>query len=70
MNSKKLSDYKQYKGNKDFEDLLEEARMAADNDAAEEFVKSLIEKHEKWGASMFLSDKQHDWLLKIAEWDD
>lgn len=68
--SKKLSDYKQYKGNNDFEDLLEEARMAADSDVAEEFVKSLIENHKKWGAGLFLSDKQHDWLLKIAEWDD
>ena len=68
--TKKLSDHKQYKGNSDFEDLLEEARMAADSDVAEDFVKSLIEKHEKWGTSMFLSDKQLEWLLKIAEWDD
>lgn len=67
--SKKLSDYKQYKGNSDFEDLLDEARMAADSDVAEEFVKSLIENHKKWGTGMFLSEKQLNWLLNIADWD-
>ena len=68
--SKKLSDYKQYKDLSVFEDLLDEARMAAEDDRSEEFVAKMIDNFKAWRAGMYLSEAQHDWLLRIAEWDD
>lgn len=68
--SKMVRDYKQYKDLSVFEDLLEEARMAADDDASEGFVAKMIDNFKQWQDGTFLSEKQHDWLLRIAEWDD
>lgn len=60
----------QYKAMKDFEEILEDARMAADSDVEEKFVSETKVKYDKWGGTMFWSEKQDRWLRVIAGADD
>lgn len=50
----------------DLKELLEMARMNADNDWEENFVAGLLEKHKQFGMQMYLSDLQLEHLNRIA----
>lgn len=63
-NDDKLFD--KYPSISDFEEILEDARMAACNDTEESFVAETIKKFESWGGRMYWSEKQDNWLRKIA----
>ncbi len=52
---------------KEFVDLLKSAESNAESELEENFVADIQEKFEKWGTSMFISDKQIDWLEKLGE---
>ena len=47
-------------------ELIEAARMNASNDWEENFIAGLIEKFEKYGGGMYLSDLQNDHVNRIA----
>ena len=59
-----------YDDEAEFSELLEAARMNAANDWEESFVAGLIEKFEKYGSGMYLSDLQNDRLKRIAAWGE
>ena len=50
----------------ELKEMLEIARMNAENDWEENFVAGLLEKHKKYGARMYLSDLQLEHLKRIA----
>lgn len=50
----------------DLESALETAEDLAKSDREIEFVSSMRESFEEWGLRMFMSDKQYDWLERIA----
>ena len=58
-----------YDSMSEFEELLEDAGMQASDDNSEKFVKEVKANYDKWGLRMFLSDKQNNWLKRIAGWD-
>lgn len=60
----KLTDW--FSSPADFEDMLEAAmdRARAVNETT--FLDSLVEKFEKFGSRMYLSERQYDWLSDIA----
>lgn len=58
-----------YPSHDEFEERLENARMAASTDWEEDFVKTAISKFEKFGNSMFWSEAQDGILRKIADDD-
>lgn len=49
--------------------LIEEARMAADTDWAEEFVADIITRRNEWGGAFRLTDRQRAKLNQIAYGD-
>ncbi|NYT68759.1 hypothetical protein [Pusillimonas noertemannii] len=53
----------------DFEELLEDARMAAGSDWEETFVADMKAKYERYGEDMFISNAQLDKLNKIVNED-
>lgn len=53
----------------DFEELLEDARMAASSDWEETFVADMKAKYEQYGEDMFISNAQLDKLNKIVNED-
>jgi len=53
-----------------FEQLLEEARMNAETDHAEGFVKDVRIKYGQWGGTMYWSDAQEKYLRRIASGDE
>lgn len=55
-----------FKDESELKELLEMARMNAENDWEENFVAGLLEKHKQYGARMYLSDLQHEHLKRIA----
>ena len=55
-----------YDDEAEFSELLEAARMNAANDWEESFIAGLIEKFEKYGSGMYLSDLQNDHVNRIA----
>ena len=59
-----------YDDEAEFSELLEAERMNAANDWEESFVAGLIEKFEKYGSGMYLSDLQNDRLKRIAAWGE
>ena len=50
----------------EYKDLLREAEQLAQPGFETDFVSSLIEKHQQYGAQMYLSAKQADILSRIA----
>lgn len=50
----------------ELKEMLEIARMNAENDWEENFVAGLLEKHKQYGARMYLSDLQLEHLNRIA----
>lgn len=50
----------------ELKEMLEIARMNAENDWEESFVAGLIEKHKQFGMQMYLSDLQLEHLNRIA----
>ena len=50
----------------ELKEMLEIARMNAENDWEENFVAGPLEKHKKYGARMYLSDLQLEHLKRIA----
>jgi len=50
----------------ELKEMLEIARMNAENDWEENFVAGLIEKHKQFGMQMYLSDLQLEHLNRIA----
>ena len=51
---------------KDFEELLEGARMNAANDWEESFVADMKARYDQYGRRMFISDAQQGHLERIA----
>ena len=51
---------------KEFEELLEAARMNAANDWEESFVADMKDRYTQYGRRMFISDTQKDHLERIA----
>ena len=51
---------------KEFEGLLEGARMNAANDWEESFVADMKARYAEYGRRMFISDAQKDHLERIA----
>lgn len=47
--------------------LLEEARMNADSDFAEQFIASLLKRRREYGGSFRLSDRERELVERIAE---
>lgn len=66
----KLKDYDPDVTVKDFHALVEDAERNADNDWECEFVSSMAERLEKYGAELWLTDKQIDKLRQIARRDE
>lgn len=54
---------------KEFESLLESARMNAANDWEESFVADMKARYEQYGRRMYISDSQTDHLERIANDD-
>lgn len=50
----------------EFEELLEDARMAAGSDWEETFVADMKTRYGQYGENMFISNSQLDKLNKIA----
>jgi len=50
----------------EFGELVESARMSAANDWEEKFVAGIIDKFERFGRGMYLSDLQLEHLNRIA----
>lgn len=50
----------------EFGNLIESARMNAQNDWEEKFVAWIIDKFERFGRGMYLSDLQLEHLKRIA----
>jgi len=59
----KLCDHKDV----DFVELLEDAVARTVGDAEEQFVEDMVDRYGEWGIEMFISDKQIDWLHRIAD---
>ncbi len=55
-----------YDSTDDFESDLEDARMQARSDWDEQFVKDMKERYEQYGERMYLSEAQHEQLLRIG----
>lgn len=51
---------------KEFEELLEGARMNAANDWEESFVADMKARYDQYGRRMFISDAQQGHLERIA----
>lgn len=51
---------------KEFEELIEDARMNAANDWEESFVADMKARFSEYGRRMFISDAQKDHLERIA----
>ena len=51
---------------KEFEELLEGARMNAANDWEESFVADMKARYEEFGRRLFISDAQQSHLERIA----
>ncbi len=51
---------------KEFEELLENARMNAANDWEESFVADMKGRYTEYGRRMYISDAQKDHLERIA----
>ena len=51
---------------KEFEELLEDARMNAANDWEESFVADMKARYDQYGRRMFISDAQQGHLERIA----
>ena len=51
---------------KEFEELLEDARMNAANDWEESFVADMKSRYAEYGRRMFISDAQQEHLERIA----
>lgn len=51
---------------KEFEELLEDARMNAANDWEESFVADMKARYGQYGRRMFISDAQQELLERIA----
>ena len=51
---------------KEFEELLEDARMNAANDWEESFVADMKSRYTEYGRRMFISDAQQEHLERIA----
>ena len=51
---------------KEFEELLEDARMNAANDWEESFVADMKDRYTEYGRRMFISDAQQEHLERIA----
>lgn len=51
---------------KEFEELIEDARMNAANDWEESFVADMKARFSEYGRRMFISDSQKDLLERIA----
>jgi hypothetical protein len=47
--------------------LLEDARMSADSEWAEEFIASLLRRRREFGGAFVLSDRQRELVERIAE---
>jgi hypothetical protein len=56
----------QFDDTTDFEQLLSDAESQAKSEREQEFVAEMNDKWEKYGADMFLSEKQRDWLESIV----
>lgn len=54
---------------KEFERLLEGARMNAANDWEESFVADMKDRYGQYGRRMFISDSQQEHLERIANDD-
>lgn len=50
-----------------FEDLLDSAEAEAEDSTEIAFVADMRTKHQQFGEEMFLSDRQFEWLKKIAK---
>ncbi len=58
-----------YDNLEDFKETLESAEANASGDWAMGFVADMKERYEKWGAEMFISDKQKDILERLSKGD-
>jgi hypothetical protein len=47
--------------------LLEDARMNADSDWAEEFIANLLRRRREFGGNFSLSDRERELVERIAE---
>jgi hypothetical protein len=54
---------------RDFEDLLNDAKNSASGSWEDNFISDLESKYETYGSDMFLSDLQNDHLARIASKD-
>lgn len=54
---------------KEFEELLESARMNAANDWEESFVADMKTRYGQYGRRMYISESQKDHLERIANDD-
>jgi len=51
----------------DIDELIEAAELAARNGKEEDFTAEMRAKYDECGDEMFLSERQYDWLVSIAE---
>ena len=56
----------QFEDMDEFECLLSQAYENAESEHEIEFVESVVESFEKYGKTMYFSDKQKNWLISIA----
>lgn len=50
----------------DFEEILERAELNADTDREIDFIDSLRGRLEAYGEKIYISEKQLEWLERIA----
>jgi hypothetical protein len=61
----KLEDF--YNDETEFSALLDEAERESNNAAEDNFVDDMTNKFEKYGLQMYITQKQINWLQKIAK---
>lgn len=50
----------------DFERLLSDAQSQAKTERDQEFIAEMVRKFDEWGAEMFLSTPQREWIERIV----
>lgn len=58
-----------FKDEAEFRQLCGDAQSQANSESAQEFAAQMMIKANQYGLDMFLSDRQLDYLCKLADWD-
>ena len=53
----------------EFRQLCGDAKSQAHGESAEDFTHDMVQKAREWGLNTYLSQKQLEWLCKIADWE-